>query len=88
MWSLKFSDKAEKQLSKMDSNTRRIIISWLLKNIDGCADPRLLGKGLIADHSGVWRYRIGSYRILCDLQDDILVVLALNIDHRSKVYKR
>ena len=88
MWSLKFSDKADKQLSNMDSYTRRIIISWLLKNIDRCANPRALGKGLVGDHSGEWRYRIGSYRVLCDIQDEILVVLTLNIHHRRKVYKR
>ena len=72
----------------MDANTRRIIVAWLLKNIDGCEDPRAHGKGLTADHSREWRYRIGDYRILCDIQDGRLIVLALNIGHRSKVYRR
>ena len=88
MWNLEFTDKADKQLSKMDSNVRRIIISWLLKNIDGCDNPRAFGKGLTADHSREWRYRIGDYRVLCDIQAAKLVVLAFNIEHRSKIYRR
>jgi mRNA interferase RelE/StbE len=88
MWHLEFSYKADKQLSKMAANTRRIIVSWLLKNIDGCENPRAHGKGLAADHSGEWRYRIGDYRVLCDIQDAKLVVLAFNIEQRGRVYKR
>ena len=88
MWRLEFSDRADKQLSKMDSCARRIIISWLLKNIDGCENPRAHGKGLTTDHSREWRYRVGDYRVLCDIQDARLVVLAFNIEHRSRVYKR
>jgi mRNA interferase RelE/StbE len=72
----------------MAVNTRRIIVSWLLKNIDGCENPRACGKGLVAGHSGEWRYRIGDYRVLCDIQDAKLVVLAFNIEYRGRVYKR
>jgi mRNA interferase RelE/StbE len=88
IWRLEFSKKADKQLSGMDKNTSRIIVAWLLKNIDGCEDPRRHGKGLSETRSGEWRYRIGNYRVLCDIQDDRLVVLAFNIDHRSKVYRK
>ena len=87
MWRLVFSKKADKQLSKMDSGTRRIIISWLLKNVDGCKDSRFFGKGLVGNHSGEWRYRIGDYRVLCDIRDDELVVLAIEIGHRMDVYR-
>lgn len=87
MWRLEFSKKADKQLSKMDPGTRRIIISWLLKNVDGCEDPRLYGKGLVGNHSGEWRYRIGDYRVLCDIRDNELVVLAIEIGHRRNVYR-
>lgn len=87
-WQLRYSDKALKQLRKMDATQRAIILKWLDKHIDGCADPRAHGKGLTADRAGEWRYRIGDYRVLCDIQDDCLVVLAFNIDHRSRVYHR
>ena len=87
MWSLKFSKRADKQLSKMDAGVRRIIVAWLLKHIDGCEDPRAFGKGLTANRSGEWRYRIGDYRVLCEIRDDDLIVLAIEIGHRSDSYK-
>lgn len=88
MWHLEFSKRADKQLSKMDPGTRRVIVAWLLKNIDGCADPRAHGKGLTANRSGQWRYRIGDYRVLCEIRDNDLVVLAIEIGHRRDVYDR
>ena len=86
-WRLEYSDKARKQLRKLDAVQRVIILSWMDKNIDGCENPKIFGKGLTANHLGEWRYRIGNYRVLCDIQDAKLVVLAFNIEHRSKVYK-
>lgn len=86
MWKLEFSKRADKQLSKMDAGVRRVIVSWLLKNIDGCDDPRAHGKGLASNRSGEWRYRIGDYRVLCEIRDNDLVVLAIEIGHRREVY--
>ena len=86
MWRLLFSKKADKQLSKLDPGVRRVLVSWLLKHLDGCEDPRA-GKGLVGDKSGIWRYRVGDYRILCDIKDDELVVLALEVGHRREVYR-
>lgn len=71
----------------MDAGVRRVIVSWLLKNIDGCEDPRVHGKGLTANRSGAWRYRMGDYRVLCEIQEDKLVVLAIEVGHRREVYK-
>lgn len=88
MWQLRFSKRADKQLSKMNPGVRRVILAWLLKNIDGCSDPRAHGKGLTANRSGKWRYRVGDYRILCEIKDDELIVLAIEIGHRSDIYKR
>ena len=87
MYRLEFSKKADRQLSKMNPGVRKVIVAWLLKNVDGCEDPRAHGKTLAANRSGVWRYRVGDYRILCEIQDDRLVVLALEIGHRSEVYR-
>lgn len=61
----------------MDAGVRRIIVAWLLKNVDGCDDPRVHGKGFAGDLSSAWRYRVGDYRVLCDIRDDELVVFAL-----------
>lgn len=87
-WKLEYSNKARKQLRKLEATQRAIILSWMDKNIDGCDNPRVHGKGLVDNHAGEWRYRIGDFRVLCDIRDDQLVVLAFKIDHRSKVYKR
>lgn len=87
MWTLQFSKKANHQLSKLDGGVRRVILSWLLKNVDGCEDPRVHGKGLTGNRSGVWRYRVGDYRILCEIKDEELIVLAVEIGHRSLVYR-
>ena len=88
MWRLEFSKRADKQLSKMDPGARRIVVAWLLKNIDGCADPRAHGKGLVANRSGQWRYRVGDYRVLCEIRDNDLVVLAIEIGHRRDIYDK
>lgn len=85
-WRLEFSKRADKQLSKMDPGVRRVIVAWLLKNIDGCLDPRAHGKGLTANRSGKWRYRVGDYRVLCEIRDEELIVLAIEIGHRSNIY--
>ncbi len=86
MWHLGFSRRADKQLSKLNPGVRKIIVSWLLKNLDGCDDPRAYGKPLKGDKSGIWRYRVGDYRVLCEIQDDELLVLAIEIGHRRSIY--
>ena len=86
-WHLAFSKRADKQLAKMDAGIRRIVVSWLMKNIEGCENPRVHGKGLTGNHSGEWRYRFGDYRVLCEIKDSELIVLALEIGHRRSVYK-
>lgn len=88
MFRVKYSDKAVKQLKKLDVNNRKLIINWIAKNLEGCENPRMKGKGLTADRSGEWRYRIGSYRMICDIRESELVILALSIGHRKDVYKK
>ena len=87
-WCLEFSKRADKQLSKMDPGVRRVIVAWLLTHVDGCEDPRAHGKGLTANLSGKWRYRIGDYRVLCEIRDNDLVVLAIEVGHRREAYER
>ena len=85
-WSLRFSRRAVKELGKIDRSQRIIIERWLKKNIDGCEDPRAHGKGLSGDRSGQWRYRVGGYRVICEIMDDRLVVLAIEVGHRREIY--
>ncbi|MCL2808247.1 MAG: type II toxin-antitoxin system RelE/ParE family toxin [Coriobacteriia bacterium] len=86
-FNLVYSKKASKQLDRIDKKYSRIITLWLLKNIHGCKNPRLHGEPLEANHKGKWRYRIGSYRILVDIIDKELIVLALNVGHRKDIYE-
>lgn len=62
---IKFSEKALKQLKKLDKHVSSLIIGWLEKNIEGSENPRIHGKGLVENKSGQWRYRIGDYRVIC-----------------------
>ncbi len=85
-YSLAFSERAFKQLKKLDKYTASLITGWLRKNIEGCTDPRKHGKGLTSNRSGQWRYRVGDYRIIADIQDEKVIVLVVEIGHRSSIY--
>ena len=82
-----FSKEALKDLKKLDKHTAALIIGWVRKNLEGCENPRQHGKGLTANLSGKWRYRVGDYRLLAEIQDDKVVILMLRVGHRSEIYK-
>lgn len=84
---VEYSKAALKQLKKMDRFDARLITSWIGRNLEECEDPRAHGKGLTANQSGEWRYRVGDYRILCVIEDEVLVIEGFSIGHRSNVYK-
>ena len=85
-YSVEYTDKAVKSIRKLDPSVRSFIKAWIDKNLIDCEDPRAHGKGLTANRSGQWRYRVGDYRILADIQDDKLVILVVEIGHRSVVH--
>lgn len=78
----------DKEFKKLDKYTKRIIKAWIDKNLIGCENPRLHGKGFTSNRSGQWRYRIGDYRLICLIEDNKLVITALNIGHRRDIYKK
>lgn len=81
-----FTDRAKKQLKKLDKHTSSLIIGWLEKNIEGTENPRAYGKGLVENKSGQWRYRIGDYRVICEIQEKEIIILVLEIGHRREIY--
>lgn len=81
-----YTAKALQQLKKLDPYTKKTIIAWIEKNLVDCEDPRQRGKGLTANRSGEWRYRVGDYRIIAKIQDNIVTVLVLEVGHRNKIY--
>lgn len=87
MYTVRYTTRAEKQLKKLDKSVQRLILNWIGKNLEGCENPRAKGKGLVENHSGEWRYRIGDYRLICDIQDNQLTIFAVSIGHRSQIYR-
>ncbi|MEG0919576.1 MAG: type II toxin-antitoxin system RelE/ParE family toxin [Anaerovoracaceae bacterium] len=83
---IKFTKRALQQLKKMDKHTASLITGWLRKNIEGCLNPRQHGKSLTANHSGQWRYRVGDYRIIAEIQDENIIILVVGIGHRKDIY--
>lgn len=87
-WTIELRAEAEKQLGRLAKREATRIISYLEGRLATHENPRQLGIAL-KGHAlgGYWRYRVGDYRIICDIQDQRLVVLVVEIDHRSKVYR-
>lgn len=77
----------DREFKKLDRYTQRMIKGWIDKNLVGTKDPRQHGKGLTANRSGQWRYRIGDYRLICQIDDGKLIILALSVGHRKEVYE-
>ena len=88
MYKVLLTKNALKQLKKLDKPAAALIIGWIRKNLEGCDDPRVHGKGLTADRSGQWRYRVGDYRIIADINDTEIIIMVVNIGHRSDVYRK
>ncbi|HCC03932.1 MAG TPA: type II toxin-antitoxin system mRNA interferase toxin, RelE/StbE family [Clostridiales bacterium] len=80
------SEKARKALKKLDKQTSSLIIGWVEKNLEGCENPRIHGKGLTSNRSGQWRYRIGDYRLICEIQDKKIIIYVLEVGHRKRIY--
>ncbi|MCW8860506.1 MAG: type II toxin-antitoxin system RelE/ParE family toxin [Deltaproteobacteria bacterium] len=87
-WTIEIDSFAEKQLRKLDRPVQKRLLGWLLDRIEGCKNPRHFGEPLRGELSGLWRYRVGDYRIICEIRDEKLIVLALAIGHRRGIYTR
>ena len=85
-YKVEYTVQVVKQLKKLDKHTAALIYGWIDKNLVDCENPRLHGKGLTANRSGQWRYRIGDYRLIAEIQDEKITILLLNIGHRREIY--
>jgi len=83
MYKVVFSDQARRELKKIDKYAALFIVAWVRKNLEGCSDPRIFGKGLSANRSGQWRYRVGDYRLIAEIADGTVTILILNVGHRK-----
>jgi mRNA interferase RelE/StbE len=86
-WKIEFSEVADKDLAKFDKPIRKRILTWLDERLTDCENPRLWGKSLTGSHGDKWRYRIGDYRVLCLIKDNVVTVEVVSIGHRKNVYE-
>jgi len=85
-WRIELTGEARKQLQKLDRTEAKRIRDYL-RRIETLDDPRQSGKALRGRLGELWRYRVGSYRLICELRDEALVVLIIRIGHRSNIYR-
>jgi mRNA interferase RelE/StbE len=87
IYELKYEAKAVKQIKKLDPATRKLIKSWFEKNLLNTDNPRQHGKGLTGSLSQYWRYRVGDYRILAEINDTEIVIIIVEVGHRREIYR-
>ena len=86
-FSVRYHKRALKQLSKMDRSTKALLFNWIETNLIGCSDPRFSGKALSGSYKGLWRYRVGDYRLVADIRDEEILIIIVNVGHRREIYR-
>ena len=79
-------DNVNKKILKFDKNTRKLLYDYISKNLKNTENPRLHGKALTGNLKGLWRYRIMDYRLIIDIQDEQLIIVAVDFNHGRKIY--
>jgi len=86
-WRIEITRTAEKQITKLDRRAQKSIQQFLRERLRPATDPRQWGKALQGEKRGLWRYRVGNYRLICDIQDERITILVLELGHRKDVYR-
>ncbi len=87
-WKIEFEESAKKELEKLEKQTAKRITSFLRERLSVLENPRTIGKALKGSRLGdFWRYRVGNYRIICNIENSVLRILVIRIAHRKDVYK-
>lgn len=86
-WTVDYTDTALRQLRKLDRGMARRVVDYMDELVTILDDPRLRGKALTGPMGGLWRYRIGRCRVICDVQYQVLRVLVLRVEGRDRVYR-
>lgn len=87
MYQVEIKEEVIKTLKKMDSSTAKYILSWIQKNLVDVDNPRSIGKPLVGNLKGYWRYRVGKYRIIAKIKDNVLIIEIIKIAKRDDVYE-
>lgn len=86
-WEIEFTRSAQKQLSKIDRTQAKRILDYLRTRIAPSEDPRFTGKALSGPLGEFWRYRIGDFRVICEINDKTVMILVIEVGHRGDVYR-
>jgi mRNA interferase RelE/StbE len=86
-WTIEITRTAEKQITKLHRDAQQAIIRFLRERLAVTANPRQWGRPLQGDKRGLWRYWVGDYRLICDIQDERITVMVLQLGHRKDVYR-
>jgi len=87
-WKIELTELVLKQLKKLGHSEAKRITHYLRNRIEPLDDPRQLGKPLKGELSNLWRYRVGDYRLICELKDNELIVLVVRVGHRKGIYEK
>jgi mRNA interferase RelE/StbE len=85
-WTVEVKGKAAKAIIRLDKTIRNQITGYL-KQLEALDNPRAHGKALTGRYTGLWRYRVGDYRLICQIKDKEIVILVLDVDHRKNIYR-
>jgi mRNA interferase RelE/StbE len=86
-WTVEFSKSADKSLKKLPLNIQTRLVAFLRQRVLSLPDPRSIGQALQGGLAGKWRYRVGDYRIICAIEDQKMVILVIELGHRSDIYE-
>ena len=87
-WRIEFEDTALKELAKLDKQVARRILIFLRERVAVLDDPRSVGEALKGSRLGeFWKYRVGDYRIITNIDDGVMRILVLKIGNRRDVYR-
>lgn len=87
-WKIEFDKDALRTLSKLDKAVQKRIIKFLDDRLSHLENPRSIGDALQGKLKGFWRYRVGDYRLICEIEDENIIILVINIGHRREIYKK
>ena len=87
-YQVRFTENAVRELKKLDKQTARIIKNWVVKNLVDSSDPREHGRALSGNLKGIWRYRVGDYRMFAEIRDEIVTIFIFEVAHRREIYKQ
>ncbi|NCX93466.1 MAG: type II toxin-antitoxin system RelE/ParE family toxin [Gammaproteobacteria bacterium] len=86
-WKIEYSKTAKKQLKDLDKKVAKKIMAYLDERVISSEDPKSVAKRLVGPLGGLWRYRVGDFRVICQIEDNVMLVLVLSVGHRKDIYK-